>query len=192
MEEFNRDDDGDLDDFLPLLEKAAVKGHEESMWILNVVKDVEVGYDIWKKAFAATGKPLGWFFAGRMCNWATQEHFEFLKLSAEGGCSWAQDDYAYYFREGVENQGIVEEDKNAFVDWLLTGANQNNPMAMYHLAGWFFEEDYEASLRFYHNAGELGWKESMEQFSLMLYDGVGCEKDIRQAIVWNAKSNNYE
>jgi TPR repeat protein len=190
MEEFGRN--GVLDDFLPLLEKAAVKGHEESLWILNVVKNVETKYGVWKKAFAATGEPLGWYFAGSMCDWATQEQFEFFKLSADGGSSWGQLGYAYYFREDGQNQGIVGEDNNTYVEWLVTATNQHNPKAMDRLGQWFFEEDCEAALRFHRNAAELGWKDSMVQLYLMLYDGDGGVKDLRNAVVWSVRSNHNE
>jgi TPR repeat protein len=180
----------ELDDCLSLLEKAAAKGHEESIWILNVVKDVELYLEDWKKAFVATGEPLGWFFAGMMCAWPTKEQFEFLKLSAEGGCSWGQVGYGDYFEENDQNEGIVEEDNNTYMEWLVTAANQNNPRAIEQLGRLFKNRgDFYSALEHHHRAAELGWENSMEQLVKMYRDGNGCEKDLRQAAMWSAQSD---
>jgi hypothetical protein len=49
----------DLEDQFQRFERAAAKGHEESIWVLSVVKDVKLGWDALKEAFAKTEEPLG-------------------------------------------------------------------------------------------------------------------------------------
>jgi hypothetical protein len=50
-------------------ERAAAKGHEESIWISSVVKDVKMTWIALKEAFAKTEEPLGWWFAGLLSKW---------------------------------------------------------------------------------------------------------------------------
>jgi TPR repeat protein len=109
-----------------LFERAAAKGHEESIWIVSVLKDVEMEWDAWKEAFAKTEEPMGWYFAGRLSEWRSREEFDFFKKSAEGGCSWGQVGYGKHFSRGE----FVEEDKKVYVEWLEKAASQNNPEAM--------------------------------------------------------------
>jgi hypothetical protein len=66
MEEFNRNR---LKQSLELFERAAAKGHEESIWIVSVMKDVEMEWNAVKEAFAKTEEPLGLYFAG----WLSEE-----------------------------------------------------------------------------------------------------------------------
>ena len=62
-------------------ERAAAKGHEESIWIVSVVKDAEMKKSALIEAFAKTEKPLGWFFAGELSS--GRERFDFCKKSEE-------------------------------------------------------------------------------------------------------------
>jgi hypothetical protein len=73
-------------------EGAAAKGHEESIWVLSVWKDVDMEDSVLKAAFAKTEEPLGYYFAGRFSS--GRERVDFCKKSAEGGCSWGQVGYA--------------------------------------------------------------------------------------------------
>ena len=167
-----------------LFERAAAKGHEESIWILNVVKDVELEREALKEAFAKTEESLGWYFAANLSD--GREEFDFSKKSADGGCSWGQCAYGWYFRDGVD---FVEADEKVYVEWLEKAANQNNPSAMYWLGNWFRHEgrDKEKVVSFYRAGAELGWKGAMHSLAEMLRDGAGCEKDLRQAAIWGAK-----
>ena len=70
-------------------QRATAKGHEESVGIMSVVKDVEMKESVLKEAFVKTEEPLGWYFAGRL-SYGREGKFDFLKKSAEGGCSWGQ------------------------------------------------------------------------------------------------------
>jgi hypothetical protein len=139
--------------------------------------------DVLKEVFAKTEEPLGYYFAGRFSH--GRERFDFWKKSAEGGCSWGQLGYAWYFRYG----GIVEQDKKIYVEWLEKAANRNNPNAMQRLGGWFRWNGWnkEMAVSYYQAAAELGWKRSIDSLAVMLRDGEGCEKDLRQAVVWSSK-----
>jgi TPR repeat protein len=169
-------------------EGAAAKGHEESLWILSVVKDVEMEKFALIEVFAKTEELLGWYFAGQLSPWGSTERFDFYKKSAEGGCSWGQVLYAGYFRTG----NFVEKDLGMFLEWLEKAAKQNNPQAMDWLGDWFREEggDMEKAVSYYRAGAELGWKRSMRWLSKMLRDRERCEKDLRQAVIWSGKGGS--
>jgi TPR repeat protein len=139
-----------------------------------------------KEAFAKTEEPMGWYFAGRLSN--GREKFDFVKKSAEGGCSWGQVRYAWFFYDGE----LVEEDEKVYVEWLEKAANQNDPQALYYLGDWFRDKrvDKLKAVSYYGAAVELGWKYSMEPLAEMLRNGEGCAKDLRQAVIWGAKGND--
>jgi TPR repeat protein len=179
----------DLEESVHRYERAAAKGHEESIWICSVLKDVEMEMNALKEAFAKTEEPLGWYVAGQLSEWFLREQFDFFKKSAEGGCSWGQVEYGQDFRRGGD---FVEEDKKVHLEWLEKSAKQNNPRAMDRLGSWFREEggDKEKAVSYYRAAAELGWKASMRLLSVGLRDGEGCEKDLIQAVVWSAKGDS--
>jgi hypothetical protein len=167
-------------------ERAAAKGHEESIWILSVVKDVEMKWGDLIEAFAKTEEPLGWYFAGKLTGGGRQ--FDFYKKSAEAGCSWGQVRYGKYIKDG---RAFVEMDKKVFVEWLEKAAIQNNPKAMDWLGHWFRNEgdDKEKAVSYYRDAAELGWKNAMDCLMAMLKKG--CERDLRQAAIWGAKGGPH-
>jgi hypothetical protein len=86
----------------------------------------------------------------------------------------------------------VEQDEKVYVEWLEKAANQNNPKAMDKLGDWFRDEDTQKALSYYRDAAELGCKNSMWYLAMMLKEGQGCEKDLRQAAIWSAQvSSDY-
>jgi hypothetical protein len=167
-------------------ETAAAKGHEESIWVTSVVKDVEMEENFLREAFAMTEEPLGWWFAGRLSEEGSREQFDFFKKSAEGGCSWGQVQYALDFRNGWN----LEKDEKVYVEWLEKSAKQNNPEAMDWLGHWFQYEggETEKAVSYYRTASALGWEESIIWLAGMLRDGEGCAKDLRHAAMWSAKA----
>jgi hypothetical protein len=169
-----------------LFERAAVKGHEESLWILSVVKDVELDEGPLKETFVKTEEPLGWSLAGKYSD--GRERFDFYKKSAEGGCSWGQVGYGWYFYYGR----FVEKDLKTYVEWWEKAANQNNPMAMRWLGHWFRGKggDKEKAVAYHRAAAELGWEISMCYLAEMLSYGEGCTKDLRKASIWSAKGTD--
>jgi hypothetical protein len=177
---------GELKEQLKLFARAAAKGHEESIWILSVWKDVAMAASAVKEAFAKTEEPLGWYNAGMLSD--GRERFDFFKKSAEGDCSWGQVEYGWYFEAGQ----FVEKDEKVYVEWLEKAANQNNPEALYWLGSWFKdkgdENDMEKAVSYYRRAAELGWKNSMEDLAQMLVTGERCEK--RQSVIWYAKRDS--
>jgi hypothetical protein len=179
---------GNLKQLFQRFERAAVKEHEESIWIVSVVKGAEKDRSALKEAFAQTETPLGWYLAGYLAEEDSREQFDFHKKSAEGGCSWGQVRYGDYFRYG----DFVEKDKKVYLEWLEKAANQNNPWAIDKLGEWFRDEtgDQEKAVSYYRAGAELGWKNSMEWLSVMLRKGEGCEKDLRQAAIWGAKESD--
>jgi TPR repeat protein len=178
----------ELEESFERFERAAAKGHEESVWLVSLVKDVEMGRDALKEAFAQTEEPLGWYWAGEFSEYE-REQFDFYKKSAEGGCSWGQVEYGRCFRDGE----FVEQDWKVYAEWLEKAANQNNPEAMYWLGDWFRKEghDKQKTVSYYRAAAALGWKNSMNSLAKMLRKGDGCEKDLRQAVIWGAKGPEY-
>jgi hypothetical protein len=56
MEQF---DVWDLEKSFARFEKAAAKGHEEAIWVLSVVKDVEMDSDAWGEGLCQGGKAPG-------------------------------------------------------------------------------------------------------------------------------------
>jgi hypothetical protein len=183
MEEF---DGGELEKSFARFERAATKAHEESIWILSVVKDVEMDWNALKEAFAMTNKPLGWVFAGWLAEDDSREEFDFNKKSAEAGCSWGQADYGLYFEDG---NAFVEEDKKTYLEWREKAANQNNTWAINWLGMWFQDEgnDKKKAISYYQAAAELGSKFAARLLADIFY-GEGCEKDLRQAALWAAKA----
>jgi hypothetical protein len=162
-------------------ERPAAKGHEASIWILSVWKDVEMEADELKEAFAETEEPQGWYFAGRFSEWESRERF--FKKSAEGGCTWGQVGYGVSFGE---------KDNKVYVEWLEKAAEQNNPEAMYRLGDWFRmgRRDEQKAVSYHRAAAELGWKSSMFSLSIMLGTEEGCAKNLRQAVKWGAKGHS--
>jgi hypothetical protein len=177
----------DLEEQFQRFERAAARGHEESIWILSVVKDVDTEKNALREAFAMTEEPLGWYFAGKLSERDSREQFDFFKKSAEGGCSWGQVEYGLYFNFGK----FVEQDKKVYVEWLEKAANQNNPLAMNRLGSWFRNEgdDKQQAVSYFRAATELGWKNSMDWLAGMLRDGEGCVRDLSQAAIWSAKGS---
>jgi hypothetical protein len=53
----------DLEESFARFERAAAKGHEESIWILSLLKGVEMETSALWKAFRKPEDPLGWYFA---------------------------------------------------------------------------------------------------------------------------------
>jgi hypothetical protein len=185
MEQFHPNWTPDLGEDFQRFERAAAKGHEESIWITSVLKDVAMESNAWQEAFVKTEEPLGWWFAGRLSY--GEEQFDFKKRSAEGGCSWGQVGYGQYFKGGY----WVKEDLKVHVEWLEKAVAQNNALAMRMLGDSFREEgdDKQKALLYYRDASELGWTSSMESLAEMLRDGEGCEKDLGQAVMWSAKGS---
>jgi hypothetical protein len=169
---------GRLESF-PLFERAAAKGHEESIWILSVAKDMDMERKAWREAFSKTDTPLGCYFAGKLSD--GREEFDFYQKSMEGGCGWGQVMYGVYFADGQ----FVEQDDQVFKEWLEKGVNQNNPLAMDQLGNWFRYEQQELdkALSYHRDAAELGWKESMKTLANIL--------DLRQAAIWGAKGDSH-
>jgi TPR repeat protein len=174
----------DLEEQFQRFERAAAKGHEESVWIGSVVKNVEMKKTALKEAFAKTEEPLGWYFAGR-CS-VRREAFDLYKKSAEGGCSWGQVRYGLYFND-ENNFG------NMYADWLEKAANQNNPRAMNDLGELFRHGggDKVKAVSYYRAAADLGWKDSLNWLAFVLRHGIGCMEDLRQAAVWGAQGGSY-
>jgi hypothetical protein len=185
MEQFNPFED--LKEQFHRFERAAAKRHEESIWIVSVVKGVDIeDRDAWKKAFAKTGEPLGWYFAGKFSG----QGFDFYKKSAEGGCSWGQVEYGMYFRFGSK---FVGKDWKGYVEWVKKSANQNNPEAMKLLGDLFGRVigNMEKAVSYYRASAELGWKNSMDSLAILFEKGDGCAKDLRQAAIWSANGDWY-
>jgi hypothetical protein len=180
----NLEDDEWLTSFA-CFEEAAAKGHEESIWIMSVAKDLEMTQRAFIEAFTRTEEPLGWFIAGKLPALGRKQ-FELFKKSAEGGCSWGQAAYGWCFKIGR----YVEEDEEVYVEWLKKAANQSHPSrsALHDLGNWYKDEfkSEEAYLCF-RRASELGNKQSMLLLAEMLRDGKGCAKDLRQAAIWSAQ-----
>jgi hypothetical protein len=178
----------ELEERFGRFERAAAKGHEESIWITSVVKDVEMEESALIEAFAQTEEPLGWYLAGKL-SFGREAVFDFYKKSAEGGCSWGRVGYEWGIRIGY----FEERDEKAYVEWIVKAANQNNPWAMELLGGRFRRRggnDKEKAMSFNCVAAEMGWKKSMSALAEMLRDGKGCEKDLRQAAIWSAKGGS--
>jgi TPR repeat protein len=177
-----------LGESFALFERAAAKGHEEAIWILSVVKDVEMEKSIVKEAFAKTEEPLGYYFASKFSD--GRERFDFFKKSVEGGCSWGQVEYGWCFRYGEE---FVQQDTKVYVKWLEKAADQNNSKAMFHLGYWFRKErgNKEKAVLHYRASAQLGWGYSMHRLAEMLRNGEGCGKDLRHAAIWSAKGDSY-
>jgi hypothetical protein len=135
------------------------------------------------EAFAKTEEPLGWWLAGRLSG-NGRDRFDYFKKSADGGCSWGQVGYGWYFKLG----NIVEQDKMIYAEWLEKAANQNNPEAMDWLGEWLLFDKEDVAIGYYRAAAELGWKNSMVMLSQLLKDGEFCRVDLSLAIIWSAKA----
>jgi TPR repeat protein len=179
----------DLEESFKRFERAAAKGHEESIWICGVAKGEEMDdIDGLKEAFAKTETPLGYYFAGR-CSFyfgrqAGMERFEFQKKSAEGGCSWGQVEYA---------EVLLEENQEQSQVWVENAASQNNPRAL-HFLGCSTDRDSvdrEKAAGYFRAAVELGFQWSWYILGKRLREGKECSKDLRQAAIWGAKAPDY-
>jgi hypothetical protein len=141
-----------------------------------------------RQALGKAEQPLGWYLAGLLADNFSRERFDFFKKSAEGGCSWGQVGYAWFFSSGM----FVEKDMKTYVEWLERAAKQENPSAMEYLGQWFQKEgnDKKKAVAYFRQAAELDWKSSMGCLAKMLRVGEGCERDLRQAAIWSAKGND--
>lgn len=129
--------------------KSAQKNHKESLWILNIVKDVkncnyqneDVSLDKLTHSFATTPctvhEGLGWYFAGWFSIYNSVEKFNFYKMSSDSGYSWAQVEYSEYFCYNYPPR-FVERNLETYKELLLKAAAQNNPKAYYKLYGYGF------------------------------------------------------
>jgi hypothetical protein len=160
-------------------EKAAAKGHEESIFVVSVLKDVE--WDDMGKAFEKTEKPLGWFFAVKFLGsfW----NYNLLQKSAMEGCGWAQ-------VKCSEDSFLSKHEK---LEWLEKAAALNNPKAI-HLLGEHFwrEKDYEKAMSYYRDGAELGWRHSMDRLSEILSEGRESERDLPQAVIWGVQGHGRD
>jgi tetratricopeptide (TPR) repeat protein len=169
-------------------EPAAEKGHEESIWILNVAKDMESNQSDWEEGFAKTETPLGWYFAGRLSD--GREKFDFYKKSAEGGCSWGQVEYGWVL-QSQESFGELDGEA-AYLKWLKKAAKQNNPEALEKLGGFYKEEGrQEKARRYLEAAAAMGWNRAPEILAQMLRKGAGGGKDLRRAALLSAAGGFY-
>merc|ERR1711991_766349 len=165
------------------------RGHEESQWIWNVLKDMkltEENREAIEKAFADTESPLGYYFAGELCEYGSGKEFDHWKQSSDGGCSWGQVQYAWYFRPDDERR-LVEKDKKMYLELVKKASAQNNPEVIWR-RGLDLEADgeYKEALVKYHMAAELGWQAAKEYLSRMFYDGDGVERNLAQAVYWGS------
>jgi hypothetical protein len=149
------------------------------------MKGEEMEKSTLKEALAKAEEPLGWYLAGLFSRGG--ERFDFMKKSAEGGCSWGQFEYGMYFGFGK----FVEEDGKAFEEWLEKAEKQNNPRALQFL-GEVIEnggKDMKKALSYYLVSAQTGWKSSMDSLGNMFKNGYGCAKDLRQAVIWSVKGH---
>jgi hypothetical protein len=170
-------------------ERAAAKGHEESIWIVSVVKGVEMTEDDYGEAFAKTEKPLGWYLAGKLSLSNGTPRFDFFKKSAEGGCSWGEVGYAWYFQENLGAEALVKKDDKVYLGMLEKAAtDQNNPKAMYCLGYWlkWKGKNPEKAVSYIRPSAELGWNASM----VWLADLLKQANDLSRAVRWSAQGNS--
>jgi hypothetical protein len=98
-------------------------------------------------------------------------------------------EYGWYFQYGR----FVEKNVKVYLEWMEKAENQNNPWAMQWLGLWFRLEggnDNQKAVSYSRTAAELGWIRSIDLLARMLREGEGCEKDLRQAVIWGAKGNS--
>jgi len=171
-------------------EEAAAKRHEDSLWLCNVVKEIDMDHNggmFWavKKAFTATKCAMGWYWLGRLCG-RDQEALECFKKSSDGGYSWGQVEYHRFFAMGR----FVEKDEKIFVLLLEKAVAQNNPEAMYNLGKWYNSqeggEQCQKALLYYQAAATLGWKSGATSVAERLYTVQGNGEDLIQAIRWGS------
>jgi hypothetical protein len=171
-----------LEESFQRFERAAAKGHEESIWIGTVVKGLKMEKAVLKEAFGKTEDPLGWYLAGQFSE--KQERFDFWKKSAEGGCSWGQVEYGWFFKV---NPDLM--DLKVSIEWIEKSVKQNNPLGTFILGDMIGENgDYAKTLRYFQAAAELGWNNAMTCLTGMYINGQGCERDLRRALIWSAQS----
>jgi TPR repeat protein len=172
-----------LEKIFRLFERAAAKGHEESIWISSVAQNVEKDKTALKNAFSKTEKPLGWYLAGELSDPCSQDQFNCMQKSAEGGYSWGRVKYSWFYKAGA----FVEQDEEAYLELIQQAAEQSNPQALNELGYWFgWKRDIDKAISYFRAAAELGWKNSMDPLAGMLRNGEGCRRDSRQAAIWSA------
>jgi TPR repeat protein len=170
-------------------EKAAAKGHKESLLVTAIWKDADRMASL-QKEFSEMEEPLGWYLAGRVSR-SGQKVFDFFKKSAEQGCSWGQLHYGWYFKHGP----IVEADEKMFQKWVQKSADQNNPEAL-QCQGYFLQREFQGNffsrpesgkaLSCYRRAAELGWKSAMGSMANIL----SSTNHTLEAVIWSAKGTS--
>ena len=186
-------DSNEMKESFERFEKAAMKGHEESQWIWNVVKDRELtdeNTEAIEKAFAETDSPLGYYFAGELCDWGSGEQFEYMKKSSDGGCSWGQVEFAEYFNPD-DLREFVEKDHKMYLELLGKAVAQNNPRAIWRRGLHKEKGNIEEARRDYRLAAELGWQDARLYLSQMFYRGRVVEKDLVQAVYWGSETDSH-
>jgi hypothetical protein len=167
--------------------KAAAKGHKDAIWIESVLANAEMNGTSVMEAFALTDTPLGWYFAGYLSS--HNDQVDFYKKSAEGGCSWGQVGYGWYFQYGFD---FEHHDTKTYLEWLEKAAKQSNPLAMEWLSGWLRgqeEESREKAVAYLVQSAELGWKRSPAVLAEMFATGEGSPADLRRGAIWSARGD---
>jgi hypothetical protein len=172
---------------LSLFRLAAAKGHQEAIWVVDIEKRYEkrYGWFMLALAFEKTETPLGWYLAGALSRHGSARRFDLWRKSAEGGCSWGQAEYAWFFQYGER------KDEKIFVEGVEKAANQNNPWAMNQLGNQFGFYEQDKAIPYFQAGAELGYYHSMWILATRLLEGRGCEKDFHQSVVYSTLGDNF-
>lgn len=195
--------------------KAAKRGHKESQWIVNVVKSAE-NYKkaTLREAFAKTECPIGWYFAGQLCDEQediVNNRLVYFKKSNEGckghpSYSWAAVKCAHLFREN--NFPLDEKNHRLYGNLLSETVSKwpNNPHGLLLLSFWHLNsysryanrdsdddsDDHNCdpnlilARKYCLTAAQLGWKNAIGTLSEFFYYGDGGKQNLIEAIRWSA------
>jgi hypothetical protein len=168
------------------LKKAAAKGHQEAIWILSV-QEGATDQEGWKQAFAQTNTPLGWYCAGVLAQYNSIERVEFWKKSAEGGCSWGMNYYAWCF--GLYgNRDMTPLDEELHLYWLTKAVELENPSALVAMGELLqSQEREEEALTYFRASVERGWNRAIQYLFVLFWRG----SNPREGALWAARQAPY-
>ena len=120
-----------------------------------------------------------------------------MKKSSDGGCSWGQVHYGWYFDPDLGGE-FVEQDEKMYLELIEKAAAQNNPRAIYRRGRDHYEKwGHMEALVDYCMAAELGWRFGKEElYRMFIRSSIVVESsDFICVFSWfdaNLSSMNYK
>ena len=195
-------DEGQYEEAIPLLQKAADMGDAEGQTLLaicyndgqGVPQDYEAAMKYYRLA-ADQGYPRGLYNIGLLYDLGQgveqnyEEAVKYYKLAADKGFDKAQYNLGVCYSLG---EGVEQDDEEA-AKYFQFAADQGHASALYNLGIYYFngrgvEQDYSEAYHYFSLAAKQGDAAGMFAVGECYYDGNGVDKDLEAAAEWYQKA----